>query len=909
MTAPGDALLALWAKTDRKDRQPSVFHPAIFHMIDVGHVAAELLGASAPWRIRFAIAQILGNQDPDSLAAWLALVVAFHDIGKISSPFQAQVEDQRERLVKRGFVFPAIPKPWDIRHQHFSAISFREQVVPAAPGLAELEQVIVDTLAGHHGAFPQTVTLKKARQFNRYTETPVMKDLRQEAIKQILNLWPLPTDFRPEPPKNLRAATAALTGFTILCDWLGSDERWFPPEPTRDINDYVDLSQLRARSAVSASGLSIRRAPPVFSGFRSLFPEIQQPRPLQIAIDHLPDVDVVWPGLYIIEAPTGEGKTEAALALARRLAALSGSDEFYVALPTMATSNQMYGRVLRFLRSNIAEITPVKLVHGQAFLVEDDLRVEAYGDADDLESPAAAAPIWFASRKRALLASFGVGTVDQAELAVLNARHYMLRLFGLAGKVVIIDEVHAYDTYVSTVIDHMLWWLALLGSPVILLSATLPTNRHRQLADAYQRGITSAPIVAPQINQQPALPYPALALYTANRKEIQSPPASQPHRRLTVRFTTDLPAAEEAARLLDLVEGGGAVCRLVNTVRRAQDIFRALRAISSSGVELHLLHARIPSEERLSRESVIADRLGKSTSRRVYDKIIVVGTQVLEQSLDYDVDRMISDLAPVDLLLQRAGRMHRHNRPNRGRFTEPVLDVVVGPEASGLPNLGTSTHVYEPFILWKSWLTLQSRRDVSGDIFLSLPADYRSLIERTYDDRTDVLPVEHPGFSRLRDAFARWERNRSQLRERAQQRLVPNPGPLMSITEGAFIRFEEDEDGGKQGWGFAKTREGEESISIIPLYRVDGGVAVHPHETPLPTTEIGRDDQLRLLRRAIRVSNRDLVCTLPNVRHPELPWWKDAALLRNNYPLVLKDGFRDFDTITVELDPELGLVY
>ena len=350
-----------------------------------------------------------------------------------------------------------------------------------------------------------------------------------------------------------------------------------------------------------------------------------------------------------------------------------------------------------------------------------------------------------------------------------------------------------------------------------------------------------------------------LAAYTGAAEPVRlTPPASQPTRDLALRYVPELPPDQEAARLLDLVKGGGAACRITNTVASAQAIFSALREIAPTSVERYLLHARLPGDDRLLREQAITNRLGPTSSRRVSDRIIVVGTQVLEQSLDLDFDVMLTDHAPTDLLLQRAGRLHRHQGRSRPeRFQHPLLQVALNVDSSGLPRFGASEYVYEPFVLWKSWLALLGRRDESDLCPLQLPADYRPLIESTYDDRHDVLAVSQPGYGRFLTAWEQYQANRAKMADEASLRLIPDPIPNKSMSEGVHIAFEEDQDGGQQGWGFAVTRLGRESISVIPLHRIAGGVAIHPNGPLIAPTTCDRDMQLKLLRRAMRVSDRD----------------------------------------------------
>ncbi len=902
-------VLRLWGKTAEGDD----FHPALFHMIDVGHVARLLLQPPATLRIRRVLAHALEVEDPDDLLGWLPPVIAFHDIGKISSLFQRQSAAQIQRLSSEGLELG--PQDAKLRHQQLSAAACGE-LVSRVPAFGPIALVFRDALAGHHGTFAHVSLLNEAARFNRARETRAMAELRAQAIDRLLEVFPV-TGRPPEKVENSRVATAALTGFLILCDWLGSDEDCFRAESGMSLADYLPVSRARAKGSVARTGFLDERPIVQWSGFGSVFPGISEPRPLQATIDRVPLPVSGEPSLHIIEAPTGEGKTEAALALARRIAASSLSDEFYFALPTTATSNQMHGRVRDYLDRIYGGQVAAKLIHGQAALYDESLTSRPYGNASDIESPAAAVPSWFAPKKLALLAPFGVGTVDQAELTVLSARHYMLRLFGLAGKVVIIDEVHAYDTYMSTIIDHALWWFATIGTSVILLSATLPVARHRAMARAFLKGLAHLSEPAAGTDDDVSLPYPVIASYSVEGSHHSAPPASQTGRSLSVEFVPDqvvesssrlYDGADDAERLLRLVEGGGAICRITNMVDRAQAICRALRDLAPDSVELHLLHARLPGDDRLRREQAIAERLGPNADRSINDRIIVVGTQVLEQSLDLDFDLMISDHAPLDLLLQRAGRLHRHRQRQRpAAFEDPRLHVVLSLDPDGTPKFGAGAYVYQPFVLWKSWLVLQTRQDANGRIRLSLPDDYRPLIEATYDGRRDVVDDGHPFRLQLEAAWNTFQAQERSFAKQAAQRLIPDPLPEIPMSEGSSLSFEDDDDGGQQGWGFASTRQGRESLSVIPLHRVSGGVALHPKGVPLDLMRLSREDQLALARRAMRVSNPVIVQALRSEPGPERSQFERMPLLRNSYPLILDDKRVKIENVVLYLDDDLGL--
>lgn len=892
-----------------------IYHPALFHMLDVGHVAEALLGEDAAPRFREVLARALDAGDPRSLSGWLPLLVAMHDIGKISAPFQGKESKQRtrqerDRLCSQGFDFGHLYGK-DYPHQQVSA-AFTSHAWPelTADLPAALVQVERDALAGHHGSFAGAIDLNTAADYIECMEPEEWGALRAGAYRVLKGIfvpsWCAGTQF--PSPSRIRAATVALTGFTILCDWLGSDADCFPCEPRLTLDQYIPVSRRRARQAVKKIGFSPPRARPSYPGFHALFPHIESPHPLQLAIDALPASAITWPSLFILEAPTGEGKTEAALALARRLATAGPSDELYVGLPTTATSNQMFGRVHRFLNGDGESQHPVQLIHGQAFLVEDDLLLHLHDDAATDSASAA----WFSPRKRALLAPFGVGTVDQVELTSLSARHYTLRLFGLAGKVVIIDEVHAYDTYMSTVLEMALQWLAALGSSVILLSATLPTSRHAALARAFLSGAGASITVPPEAS---SLPYPCLAAYSASGAAIESPPASQPKREMSVAFVDDETPGGQAARLLDLISHGGAACRICNTVDDAQRVFQALDALAPPDVTRTLLHSRFPVDQRQEIEADITERFGPGSKRTRESRSIVIGTQVLEQSLDLDFDFMVSDHAPTDLLLQRAGRLRRHKRDRPDNLAPTTLFVQLPGSHDGTPEFGVWRWIYSEYILWTSWLVLEGRAG-NGRIEITLPADYRPLIEATYPSGQFVLPAESPWTASIHAAYQEYQTEERRAAGEARLRLIPDPGIDGAITEGMSLQFEEDADGGRQGWGSAKTREGAERLTVIPLYRHNGRLSLDRAGNELLGPACDRACQLRLLRRSIPVtispSREPLAAALRLARDQAPSWFRNeekAPLLRFTMPLVLDGDTARYGDTAVTLDPRLGLLF
>lgn len=925
MTATSEVLLNFWGKTPAQPTEsPDQFHPALYHMLDVAFVAESLLTEQATPRLRQTLTQAWKGVPVDAFLSWLPFLVALHDLGKISAAFQGQARDERstlqcQRLEQAGIIFPPRYEraPY---HAEVSAVWLHNHLKRREPAIANhLLPVLRDAMGGHHGRFIHGIRdVGKRLYASEKGENALWETWRDEAYTRLRDvLQPPGTIAELGTPHHLRMATAILTGFLILCDWIGSNATYFPASPTVPLEQYRDLSRERAWNAITLAGLKTGRSSPTYFTFTDLFKDIPTPRPLQHAIDELPDACLSTPLLAVIEAPTGEGKTEAALALARRLAARNDMDELFFALPTMATSNQMYGRLTRFY--DTLHGVAVRLTHSQAAVQEEELHLAALAHDSDAAEPQATSSLaaieWFAGPKKAMLAPFGVGTVDQVELAGLNVRHYVLRLLALARKVVIIDEVHAYDAYMSTILQHTLTWLASLGTSVLLLSATLPSNRHRDLAASYLRGLDRHR-QATDVPQ--SLPYPAISLYQAGEPYRAATAVFRPDQCFTLQWTHRKTPEEDARHLLDLVRDGGAVARIVNRVDEAQAIYAALKAMNPPE-HCVLLHARIPLKEREEREKQINDLVGKGTTRPPDQPIIIVGTQVLEQSLDYDVDIMVSDFAPVDLLLQRAGRLHRHSNEREGKrppcHTRPVLETVLPIDAQELPHWKDWEKIYAPYVLWRTWEVLCEGK-TSGTREIVLPQDYRTLIEAVYCDEPQ-LSTGTAYAAAITKAWTQLQNEQNNERADARKHLTPPADAPYdtTITSDSGLEFVEDEAGALSGWQVAKTRLGDR-ITVIPLYRRGEKQTFDAGGTDELSSDIPprRANEIKhVLSHSVSISNPEIIEEFRKSNRRELRWpWGEREippLLRSIFPLVLDaHGTAVFDKRTVRLDAELGLI-
>lgn len=917
MTNDENLLLQFWGKTPKAGDPPERYHPAIYHMLDVAFVAEALLRDGAP-RLRRALLHAWDGCDADALIAWLPFLIATHDLGKISAAFQGQASnpasaEQRKRLINAGVRFAS--GSVELYHAEISAVWLHDYLAHRELGTSErLVWALRDAMGGHHGRFTQAgmrdVRKRLLASERGEVRWPAWRDTTYALLRRVLA--PSGDLAALGAPRNLRPATAALTGFIVWCDWMGSNEHDFQASPDVTIEQYMIAGRARAAAALELHRLRAGRPMPTYAGFGALFPD--PPRPLQELIDTFSPEDLEGPLLAVIEAPTGEGKTEAALALARRIANYSGIDEIFFALPTMATGNQMFTRLETFYCALYGQGGAVRLTHSQSVALEVDLRarMRPAGDSDsaDRDGRSADAVIeWFVGPKKAMLAPFGVGTVDQIELAGLNVRHYALRLFGLAGKVVVIDEIHAYDAYMSTILAHTLTWLASLGCSVILLSATLPAERHRALATAFLSGLGHpAPLELPA-----ELPYPALSLYRAGGQRRETCAVFRGEQRFTMRFALQRDPKADAAYLLDLVRDGGAVVRLCNRVDDAQVVYQALLDLRLPG-SCVLLHARFPLKERQKREQRIEELVGKTTTRTAAQRLIIVGTQVLEQSLDYDVDVMISDFAPIDLLLQRAGRLHRHARGQQRptRHAHPILEVLLPLHADGLPNWERWAAIYDAYILWRTWETLRvGMANDARDIVL--PRDYRPLIEAVYaEDVIDRMGASHA--AAVAHARACSEREVGEQEAKARRPLTPDALSRDAITEAATHTFIGDEDGQAASWQLAKTRLGDR-VTVVPVYRAGDGLALDLGGTWRISRDIppGMDLQKEIIAHAVPISDRRIIAAYRDegrARELRWPWGEIPPLLRSLYPLPLDRTHTAccFDDRSARLDAELGLV-
>jgi CRISPR-associated endonuclease/helicase Cas3 len=711
-----------WAKTTPEGK-PGISVQS--HCLNVGLVAEAII-AALPATVR------------SLLPPGLATLAGLHDVGKICPGFQAKCD---QWIHQNGLVQAAVVERWKLGCETDHAKVSQWTLQQLFNGDEDLFDWAM-AVGAHHGRI-------KGQRLTKLNLSGSIGDAKWDGWRQSL-ARELIARFGDLPAKAPAGAMLWwVAGLITVADWIGSDETWFPPDGSLADNQRSEravaaLNDIQWHSAALESGLA----------FAELFPGYHATA-LQRAVFE----QVTRPGTYLIEGAMGCGKTEAALAAAYHLIADGQAGGLYFALPTQTTSNKIHERVERFLRRIETRPHDLRLAHGSAWLREDfhlpvfaasftstsspKSRVNESGEDEVLitRDHVRAGRSWFASGKRALLSSFGVGTVDQALLGIVAAKHFFVRQFGLAGKVVILDEIHTYDLYTGTLLDQLLRRLRELRCTVLILSATLTRRRREELLQAADAQVVSD-----------GNAYPLLTLAPEGENTRSLPFAADESKEIHIATTADSDLAI-AARCLDRAEAGQCVLWIRNTVDDAQSTYRQLKNNNrQGGPPVGLLHARFPLWRRQELEDFWLEALGKDSNNRPKG-CVLVATQVVEQSVDIDADFLVTDLAPSDMLLQRIGRLWRHQRPNRAGRPEVLIHTGGLTSENGRAGsaddlkslLGRSAFVYAPYVLLRTFEIWRQRSQIK------LPADIRPLLESTYAEPTED---ELPGWIALRRDLA-----------------------------------------------------------------------------------------------------------------------------------------------------------
>lgn len=948
---------SLWAKSDGGEGE--AWLPLYVHMADAELIGEKLWQSWLPDATRRILELVAGS--PILAETLVRFLCAAHDIGKATPVFQAQpiwafgsVEagDLSYKARKAGLRFPSLPSSSGVPGHPIAGMVILERYLASKGWERDVARSYASVIGAHHGRFPISEECRKARtacdEPYGFAVSGEWESVQEELLEFAGQLSGLDDEALDELSRHsLPASVASLVvGIVIMADWMASNQDVFPLQeliaPPTGFADAVDLDALRSRGETAWEALSIAPSwaegphlsdADAYFAARFGFPLGAKPHSMQRAAYGLAR-DATDLGLMLIEAPMGSGKTEAALAAAEMLAARQGLGGVCVALPTMATTDAMFGRVHKWLDRLPCEEgldeKSVYLAHGKAGLneefqglVSESRRARRFADIghdlEDASTQGVAVSDWMFGRKRGMLANFVVCTVDQVLMGALQMKHLSLRHLALANKVVIIDECHAYDAYMRRYLLRVLEWLGAWRVPVILLSATLPSAQRKGLCESYLKGREArvpepssedeliAGLLGPRVEDSGEEPdgggagarpggkrergseirqgtEPGLSA-GADREGAAAEDAgdsdgkgtSDTGPKATPSFdVSGIMTEEDAYPLLTYTEGriarsvrieqggvareidvsllgddiaylletlsaalanGGCAGVICSTVSRAQEVTECLSEALGPG-DVMLTHSRFSDLDRMANEERLRSLLGpRATSEngRRPRRLVVVGTQVLEQSLDIDFDLLVMDVAPVDLVLQRLGRLHRHNRGQgeceRPQLLQRPMCLVRGVEEFGTDGPRFSKgicSVYDHASLLES-LAVLGLTDDGVHTRVCLPDDISPLVQRAYRGGGDSVPLAwQEAYEQAR--LAR-EGQLTRKARRAGTCLLASVVPLMENERTLVDMCERSIEGGGRAdadKGQRAVRDTQETVEVLLLQETEGGLCLLP---------------------------------------------------------------------------------
>ncbi|WP_461224032.1 CRISPR-associated helicase Cas3' [Lacticaseibacillus suihuaensis] len=902
---------ALWAKKRTEDGRQT-WLPLLAHLEDTERVINWLYQHWLSDAQRAFVEADLGEDGGPQLAKFLGFT---HDLGKATPVFQTkrsydfnQALDGEliERLLRVGF-------------HDLEGLEHELTAASASPhalaGEALLERAgVPDAIAaivgGHHGRPANRAPWDQIRQYTKnywQADRDVATQRTWQSIQEHLIACALQRAGYASVtalPQVAQPQAVLLEGLLIMADWLASSETLgdadqTPLFPLIDLDQGFDDLDMQGRFEAAMThwylGEDFTPEPVTLAedpyrkrwGFT--------PRPVQRAVTQA-IAAATAPGLVILEAPMGVGKTETALLAAEQLAYQCGQTGLFFGLPTQATANAMFDRVadwLGQLPGGAEAVRSLELMHGKAAFNPHFRALPAAANVEG--TGAVSVNEWFSGKKR-ILDAYTVGTIDNLLVMALKQKHLALKHLGLSKKVVILDEVHAYDAYMGQYLYRAVEWLGTYRVPVVILSATLPKARRNALLAAYYRGrfgkrlARHADLSELPADWQNTAAYPLLTLLDGRKvRQVTDFGGTSDQTALTVSVRRLAEPADEPAVMQDVaaaIAGGGVAGVIVNTVRRAQ----ALAAAAPSDVPVVVLHSAFLAPDRARLEAKLQQLIGKNAVRP--PRLIVIGTQVLEQSLDIDFDILYTDIAPMDLLLQRIGRLHRHAIARPQQLAQPRV-VVMGIREMG--DYGdANAAIYSQYLLM--------RTDAALDATIQLPSQISPLVQVVYD------PLRDPAIDGLAAARAEFETKRERAEAKAQVFRLEPADPTATL-HGWLADSQQNIDRDVRQ-AEAAVRDIQETLEVILLRRGDAGLQLLDGRPLADCPSATIATQVIRLPHAVTPDIGTAITALEQTTREALPDWQADKWLRGALALVLDaQGTATLGNWRLQYDAALGLSY
>lgn len=895
-----DSYKALWAK---KSDKGEVFKwlPLYIHSLDTMNIMGLLWEHWLCKGQQDYITNSMGYNDIDKAKNVAMFLGYIHDIGKSTPAFQTQKRGNNysdldsillEKLESVGFdniskLSLASPK---LSHHTISG----EYIL----SINNIKNDIASIVGAHHGKSVKSFSDIKNQKFylSNYYQTENSSDkvykkwerMQRYFLEEALNRCDFNTvDELPEIPKNTQIL---LLGLLIMADWISSNELYFPliDISESEVDNYENRLETGwikwYKSNPWDSSISLNSFDFYEKRF-GFFPRSFQEN-IYNEINNLNN-----PGLIIIEAPMGLGKTEAALATVEQLAKKSGRNGLLFGLPTQATSNGIFPRVNSWLQNITEDINDklsIRLQHGKSAFNEEymNLPISENINIDDNKGGVFTNQ-WFSGRKTAVLDDFVVATVDQILMIALKQKHLALRHLGVSKKIVVIDEVHAYDTYMSQYLYKAIEYLGTYNIPVVLLSATLPSKTRQKLVSYYLKGKGIKKIdIKEDIEKLNIESYPLLTM-TDNKEIIQFNNFDvEKGKSVLIKNLSDVSLYNV---IKELYENNGIIGIIVNTVRRAQEIAKECSNIFGDEA-VYLLHSNFIDSQRAEKEKELMKLVSKEGNRP--KRKIIIGTQVLEQSLDIDFDVLITDLCPMDLLIQRLGRLQRHKLKlgeRSGYFNKPTVYVLGLSDDFDFEK--GSKSIYGTYILARTQYFLQKS--------INIPNDISKLVQAVYNEEDIQLVGENKTiYENAKNEYKSMLENK---KNKARTFLLESPKLKVNATENNLIGWTNLSVNDSEETAYAQVRDIDETLEVIALTEDD--------ITSKSSIDLAKQT-IRLNRNMLGYCNFDKVINnLEIYTRKNLPYWEDDIWLKGKLGIIFDDSktFK-LDNLFLEYDQKYGLI-